>query len=189
MGVSGSSEVTSSVTVVTRRRRDRTSNGRAGNPSIALSSSDAALFRRHYMELRRFAAATAASDIDPDDLVMAAVLRCLERGRLQAVEDPRNYLRRAVLNVLLNERRRLSRRNAALRRLGSRPDHEDWHRVEHTPLEALKPVDRALLYLVHVDGYSFREAAEVLDVSESIARTRASRARRRLRRELSEEAT
>ena len=157
--------------------------------AVRVDSSDAEIFRRHYNDLRRFAAVAADSDVDPDDLVMAALIRCLERGPLRSIDDPRSYLRRAIANLALNERRRLSRRNSALRKLGAhrRQGHEDRYPAEETALDAISSADRALLYLVHVDGYSFREAAALLDMSEGSARSRASRARRRLRNELSEE--
>jgi DNA-directed RNA polymerase specialized sigma24 family protein len=54
-------------------------------------------------------------------------------------------------------------------------------------LNFVDPADRALLYLVHVDGMTASEAATSVGVSHVAARARLSRARRRLRRLLREE--
>ena len=49
------------------------------------------------------------------------------------------------------------------------------------------PVDRALLYLVVVEGATYGDAAKVLGISPGAARSRATRARQRLRATLEEE--
>jgi DNA-directed RNA polymerase specialized sigma24 family protein len=48
-------------------------------------------------------------------------------------------------------------------------------------LEQLAPLDRAVLYLTDVDGYSLVDVANHLGLTHDAARLRASRARRRLR--------
>ena len=53
----------------------------------------------------------------------------------------------------------------------------------------LNPKVRALLFLVELDGYPVAEAAEMLGMSHSNARVALMRARRRLRSELSAEAS
>jgi RNA polymerase sigma-70 factor (ECF subfamily) len=51
-------------------------------------------------------------------------------------------------------------------------------------LDALAPDERALLYLVDVEGWTFADAAVVAGCSPAAARQRASRARRQLRLDL-----
>ena len=51
----------------------------------------------------------------------------------------------------------------------------------------LKPSDRAALYLFVVEQRSHREVADLLEISETAARARVSRALKRLRVELSGE--
>ena len=48
-------------------------------------------------------------------------------------------------------------------------------------LDALDPLDRALVYLAAVEGWSFADVAALLDRPEASLRVRASRARARLR--------
>jgi len=54
-------------------------------------------------------------------------------------------------------------------------------------LERLTPLDRAVLFLVEVEGRNFGEVAELTGISVNAARLRASRARRTLRQELTTE--
>ena len=56
-------------------------------------------------------------DIDPDDLVQEAFLRVLRRGPLVELSEPGAYLRRTIVNLASNERRRLGRLRAALPRM------------------------------------------------------------------------
>ena len=53
---------------------------------------DFALFDDLYVELRRFAAFVADSDIEPDDLVQDALLATLKRYELSELENPAAYL-------------------------------------------------------------------------------------------------
>jgi DNA-directed RNA polymerase specialized sigma24 family protein len=124
---------------------------------------------------------------DPDDLVQEALARTLRRHRLSDLDAPGAYLRTVVVNVAASEgRRRTSQRRAwtdAVKPAGS---------VETMPsdladLERLSPLDRAVLYLVHVEGYPHKEAAELLGISEQASRSRSSRATSQLRRELAAE--
>lgn len=151
------------------------------------SGSEAALFRAVYPKLRRFAAVCASPEDDPDDLVQEAVARALRLGPLDRLDDPFAYLCRCVANLAANSRRRAGVMRRAVRRL--RPDEGV---LEHYPsdlsdLLRLAPRDRALLYLVEVEGQSLSDAADALGCSLLAARARASRARRRLLSELSKE--
>lgn len=145
--------------------------------------TDGAIFARLYPALRRLAAASGALDCDPDDIVQEAVTRTLRRHALCELDQPAAYLRRAVVNAAANHRRSMSRRRVAFTRWwGSGNDSPPEEYVSDlADLMRLEPVDRALLYLVEVEGVPYREAAETIGVSEEAARTRASRARRRLR--------
>lgn len=53
-------------------------------------------------------------------------------------------------------------------------------------LDSLAPLFREVVWLVDVEGYRQREAAEILDVPEGTVASRLFRARRRLRERLSE---
>ena len=139
-----------------------------------------------YPRLWRFAAAACGSSADPDDVVQEALLRTLRVHTLADLEYPVAYLRKAVMSVIMNDGRRS--RPTSLRGDENIPDSRP---VEYpsdlSDLLLLDPKDRALLYLVDVEGLSFEEATEILGFNVSAARQRASRARRALRDALTAE--
>jgi RNA polymerase sigma factor (sigma-70 family) len=147
-----------------------------------------ALLARLYPDLRRFAGAVRPPHVDPDDLVQEAVARSIRaRGDLGALDDPSAYLRRAIVRIAANERRSWRRATRALGRLADREPAVDSVPSDLADLMRVDPIDRAVVYLTAVEGRSYADAAAVLGCSEDAARTRASRARRRLRAELEEE--
>src|SRR4051812_47460291 len=68
-----------------------------------------------YPGLRRFAAVVGPADVEPDDLVQDAFVALLRRGA-DGIDDLDAYLRRTVLNLSSNERRRWLRRQRASQR-------------------------------------------------------------------------
>lgn len=156
-----------------------------GEAATNEGSTDAALFRRLYPSLRQFAAVTGSVDVEPDDLVQEAVARTLRSHRLVDLDDPGAYLRRAIVNLAANRRRSMARWRRAVARLdrveeGQSPDYAS----DLADLLRLAPKARALLFMVEVEGHSYADAADVLGITEEAARTRAARARRRLRADL-----
>jgi RNA polymerase sigma factor (sigma-70 family) len=150
-------------------------------------ADDVRSLRELYPGLRRFAAVVSRPDLDPDDLVQEAFTRALvARGRNE-VRDLGAYLRRTIVNLAKNERRRLARGSSVQARLVA--DHDDVHPTpsDLSDLLRLDPVARGLLFLVEVEGASIREAAAAVGCTEPAARMRLSRARRRLRAELEAE--
>jgi RNA polymerase sigma factor (sigma-70 family) len=148
---------------------------------------DERLFAQLYAPLRRFAAVVKPPEVDADDLVQEALLRTLAIRPLCEYEDPASYLRRTIVNLASNERRWLGRRRRALARLGSASYEHAAYPSDLQELLRLKPLDRAALYLVVVEGRSYNEVADMLGNSEIAVRARVSRALRRLRVELEEE--
>ena len=146
---------------------------------------DAELFEELYPGLRRFAAATAPREADPDDLVQEAVARVLRRHPLSELDDPGAYLRRTIANLASNQRRSFARWRIAAGRLG-RTDEGRTAEYDSDLADLLRvpPEGRAVLYLVEVEGRSYAETAALLGISEEAARARAVRARRRLRLDL-----
>jgi RNA polymerase sigma-70 factor (ECF subfamily) len=139
--------------------------------------------------LRRFAAVVAPVELDPDDLTQEAWLRVLRQGhnRINEYDNVAAYMRRTIVNLAANERRRLGRGRRALTRLG---DPGQGHAMDQSypsdlaELQRLEPADRAALYLIEIEGWSHREVAAVLGCSEGASRVRFARARKRLRLEL-----
>jgi DNA-directed RNA polymerase specialized sigma24 family protein len=143
--------------------------------------------RELYEPLRRFAAVIGRYDVDPDDLVQNAYAKVLLRHP-DDIRDLGPYLRRAIVNLATDERRRLVRANGALRRIDDGAAVSDSYPSDLEDLMRIQPRVRALLYLVEIDGQPVADAADVVGMSNSSARVALMRARRRLRAELTLEA-
>lgn len=162
---------------------------RAAAPPLPPVEDDDQLFARIYPALRRFAAVVAPRETDPDDLLQEATARALRRGPLARLDHPEAYLRRAMVNLASNERRRLGRWRRARGRLEAAEAQGPLtsYPSDVSDLLALPAPARAVLWLVDVEGWSFDQVAELLECSPEAARARASRARQTLRHLLEEE--
>ena len=139
-----------------------------------------------YPPLRRFAAVVGPADADPDDLVQEAFARVLRRG-VDGVDDLGAYLRRTVLNVVSNEKRRHARRRRAMALVRPEAAAPAASFADAADLFRLPPEVRAVLWLAEVEGWSYPEIGRLLGCTEEAARARASRGRRELRARLAEE--
>lgn len=153
-----------------------------------IRATDRDLIRDLYPSLRRFAAIVAPPEIEPDDLVQESLYRALRVGPLDRLTHPKAYLRRAIINALSNHRRRAGRQRAALARLVPDRAHYDTYPTDVADLLRLPPKARAVLYLRVIEDSSYAEIGAVLGCREVTARAMVSRARRRLKDLLSEEA-
>jgi RNA polymerase sigma-70 factor, ECF subfamily len=143
--------------------------------------------RQLYEPLRRFAAVIGRWDVDPDDLVQEAYAKVLRRTESD-IDDLGPYLRRAIVNLATDERRKARRGSDAVRQLRPDPAVDDYP-SELTDLLRVPERVRGLLYLVDVEGMRSNEAAELVGMSPPAARVALMRARRRLRVELSVESS
>ena len=137
--------------------------------------------------LRRFARGLSGSVTEADDLVQAACERALARQH-QFQEGTRfdSWMFRIVQTIWIDQVRSRDVRkedgDIAEDRLGS---DEPVRRVEarlalaevRRALERLPPDQRAALLLVTVEGLSYKEAAEVVQVPVGTIMSRLSRAR------------
>lgn len=142
------------------------------------------LIARMYPQLRRIAAVAGSFDIEPDDLVQEALVRVLKKRRLTDLDNPIAYLRRTIVNLASNQRRSLGRKRRAMARM---QEEDGWLPTYPAHLEAildLPPKQRAILFLVEVEGMPYAEAAEQLGMSNTAARSLASRARKQARSQL-----
>lgn len=147
---------------------------------------DRTTFEALYPMLRRYAAAIAAAETDPDDLVQDALVRVLSAGGFARIEHPEAYLRRTIVNLASNGRRGLARQRKAVGRLAGARDLDvvPEYPSELSALLRLTPSERAVLYLADVERLSFDEIGKILDIRVATARGRASRARKALRAHL-----
>lgn len=88
-------------------------------PATAGELSDAEL-REMYPRLRRFAAAVAPQEIDPDDLMQEAIVRLLAHGTGDVIHVEA-YVRQIIVHSASNHRRRLGRLRLAVGRLSRFP--------------------------------------------------------------------
>jgi RNA polymerase sigma-70 factor (ECF subfamily) len=134
-----------------------------------------------YPTLRKIAAVAGSVDVEPDDLVQEALVRVLRKGSLSELDNPLAYLRKTIVHLAANQRRSLGRRRKALTRLST---EEGWLPSYPADLEAildLPPRQRAILYLVEVEGVPYAEVAEQLGMTTMAARAMANRARKQAR--------
>ena len=144
--------------------------------------------------LRRFARGLTGSLVEADDLVQAACERALAR-RHQFQEGTRfdSWMFRIVQTIWIDQIRtrkvRKEETEVAEGRLGS---DEPVRRVEarlaldevRRAVDRLPPDQRTALLLVTVDGLSYKEAAEVVQVPVGTIMSRLARARLALQAQL-----
>jgi RNA polymerase sigma factor (sigma-70 family) len=155
----------------------------SGGPSLG----DEQLFAELYPSLRRFAMVIKPPELDADDLVQEAMVGALTVRGLGEFSDPGAYLRRTMLNLASNARRRLGRRRRAFSKVAIAASSESSYPSDLQDLLRLTPPQRAAVYLAVVEGQSYGAIADALGCSEAAARTRVSRALRLLRVEMTEE--
>ncbi|MET1003303.1 MAG: RNA polymerase sigma factor [Acidimicrobiia bacterium] len=141
-----------------------------------------------YEPTRRFAAVIGRWDVEPDDLVQEAYAKVMARREAE-IDDLGPYLRRTVVNLATDERRRGKRRSEVVQQMRPDPGTADSYPSELADLMRLPERVRALLYLVEVDGMSTSDAGALVGMSGSAARVALMRARRRLKLELSVESS
>lgn len=142
-------------------------------------------------ELMPLAGALTGGDREADELVGDTLSRVYERlGQLEEPTAALPWARRALVRRFRDGRRWHSRRPTVpietvviARPDQARPDLIDLR----TAVRGLSRADRALLVLHYWQGYSVRECALELDIPEGTAKSRLSKALRRLRARLGEE--
>lgn len=178
---------------------ERVDSERADPPPLAMERSREA--RRvalgaelagHIASLRRYARALARHPADADDLVQETLKRALhyDVGR-RRVDNLRAYLMRILHNVRRDEMIRQARAGATVdvdtveivseeatvgERIACGEAMEALHRLPEK--------QREVMMLVAVEGVSYREAAQILDLPIGTIMSRLNRARAALRRML-----
>ena len=175
-------------------------HGLAGSPVRLVSSRDPASIRFSDQliavlpRLRRFARGLAGSVSDADDLVQAACERALARQH-QFQEGTRfdSWMFRIVQTIWID----LVRSRDVRKEEGDIPEDrlgsdEPMRRVEarlalaevRRAVDLLPPDQRTALLLVTVEGLSYKEAAEVVQVPVGTIMSRLARARMALQAQL-----
>jgi RNA polymerase sigma-70 factor (ECF subfamily) len=150
-----------------------------------MSNRDAEIYASMGPELVAFATGLVGWS-DAEDVVSTAVLNAIRSPRWAAVENPRAYLYRAVLNEAQALIRRAAQRD---RRHQKAATPERWDLPEFRPevlraVHALSVRQRAVVLLTYWADLPPSEVAERLGVSEGSVRRHLARARARLRKAL-----
>jgi len=147
--------------------------------------------------LRRFARALTRHAPDADDLVQLAVERALMRSQQwQAGSSLTNWMLAIVRNAWIDETRSRRRRDAVLAPedaaaevgdTGTDRDIELWS--IQSALDRLPEEQRLAVALVLIEGLSYREAAQVMDVPIGTLTSRLARGRLTLQAMLADQGT
>jgi RNA polymerase sigma-70 factor (ECF subfamily) len=138
--------------------------------------------------LRRFAVSLTRNASSADDLVQATLERAINRWADKRIEgDLRAWLFSILYRQFLDAHRRTRRYARMLEFFTGRDDAQPS--VERTVIaqstlqafDQLNTEQRALLLWVSVEGLSYKEVADILDVPIGIVMSRLSRARQALR--------
>jgi RNA polymerase sigma-70 factor (ECF subfamily) len=138
--------------------------------------------------LRRYARALAGDDGEADDLIQDALERALARlSQWREGESPRKWLFSILHNLHVDRLRRKQRRppHVGLDSIGvdqSEPAADTASgRDLGRALQLLSVEQREVLLLVGLEGLSYAETAEVLDIPVGTVMSRLARGRERLR--------
>jgi RNA polymerase sigma-70 factor (ECF subfamily) len=143
---------------------------------------DRQIVEQAYERLRHFGEVIAPDGAEGDDLLQEALVRTLRTHCLQDLDHPLPYLRRVMVNLAANQRRRAGVRARVFARIAAdAAPASDAYPSDLAELMALPPKAKAALYLAEIDGYTYAEIGRMLGCSEAAARKNASRARRQLR--------
>lgn len=136
--------------------------------------------------LRRYSRSLTRSDSEGDDLLQDCVEKMLSRQTQWRGDNLRGWGLTIMTNLYRNMLRAKPHRSTVdideIDELPADETHSDP--LERTKLTAalndLAAENRAVLMLVVVEGYSYREVAEMLDIPIGTVMSRLSRARQRL---------
>lgn len=136
--------------------------------------------------LRRYSRSLVRSEADGEDLLQDCVEKALaRRGQWRGI-NLRAWLTAIMTNLYRSGLRQRSRHelvdiddNAELPAEEKSGDPLEHARL-HLALDGLAPESRAILMLVVVEGHSYRDVADMLDIPIGTVMSRLSRARNRL---------
>lgn len=144
-------------------------------------------------QLRRYSRSLTRSDTESEDLLQDCVEKALTHRAEWRGANIRAWAYRIMTNLHLNTRRALARRPAIAIEAAETvaapiapPDPLERNRLVQA-LEILPKEARAVLMLVAVEGHSYQEVAEMLEIPIGTVMSRLSRARQMLRQKLQEE--
>ncbi len=149
-----------------------------------------AFYAREFVSMVALASSVSGDMSIAEDLAQEAFHKASDKwNEISAYDKPGTWVRRVVINLALNRKRRLAREAAALLRLQPavetclpiESDPEVWEAVAKLPGK-----QRAAVALFYQEDRSAAEIAEILGCTESTARAHLFKARTTLARLLGE---
>jgi len=139
--------------------------------------------------LRRYARSLLHSGTLADDLVQDCLMRALERRALwQPGSDLRAWLFTLMHNLYVNQIRRLQRQPLAVTLIDdlvadteAAPEPAARHQMLQQQMARLPFPQREVLALVALEGFSYQQVAEILDIPIGTVMSRLNRARESMR--------
>ena len=126
---------------------------------------------------------------DAEDIVQSTFLKLLERNPEFKDEE---HIRKWLIRVTINETNSLWRSSwrkkvISLEETQTEPEflEPEYNELFHA-VQKLSSKYRKVIYLYYYEGYSIKEIAELLHISETAIQTRLMRAREKLRQQLKE---
>jgi RNA polymerase sigma-70 factor (ECF subfamily) len=144
----------------------------------------------HIPALRRYARSLVREGDGADDLVQDCLERAISRfDQFQPGTNLRTWLFTILHNLHCDGLRRASRRGVHVpidEWMDNAKSMAEQPRVMHLrdfrrAFRTLQPSDQQILLLIGVEGFTYEEAADVLDVAVGTVKSRLFRARERLR--------
>jgi len=142
--------------------------------------------------LRRYALVLCRNPADADDLVQESLMKAIGAAdTYRAGKDLRAWLFSILHNTFVSQKRQYARRaraarflNETLRQPDVPPVQEKHVEAQHTlnMLSQLAPEQQSVLVLIAVEGLSYGEAADALDIPIGTLMSRLARGREQLRR-------
>lgn len=153
-----------------------------------MNASDDDQLREVLPRLRRFALSLTRDPGNADDLVQSTMEKAIGAWHKRHAEgDLRAWLFSILYRQFIDEKRRAGRYAKLMQLLtGPAPTSASAEEIviadaTWDAFDKLPPESRALLMLVSVEGLSYREIGETLDIPIGTVMSRLSRARRALR--------
>ena len=148
------------------------------------------LYAQHFEELARFCTMLCRDGEKGADLAQETFLRALEHGEQLAPLTPeqrRSWLYRTAKNLFMDEARRNTRflRRQQLLYEGEGEEEPGFAQAETSLLLLRLPPDiRTMFRMRYLEGYSAAELAEIFHMPAATVRTKLSRARQLLQKEI-----
>lgn len=123
---------------------------------------------------------------DREDAVQEAILRAWERR--ESLREPK-YFETWFIRILINACHDIQRRSSRAVTMDTPPEPapKEENRDLTDAIRALDEKQRLCVLLHYIEGYSVREVAQMLGITESAVKLRLMRGRKRLKELLSEE--